>query len=377
MPYSKPVHKVYGQGTVSGPYSSTEVLVPSLISCAFFVHRMGIKAPGKLLLLLATAAIALQHGAATTSSTTSLSCGVEFQNCQEDKECDECGSSTENSDAYLDCRSTAAEGTSCASISVGTCCRAEASDHDCLGNENFVAYHTCIMNSLLEECTALDCSALGGNQDGGISDTRTSDTDDAADDGGDTIGADDDMDDAADDDGGETTGVDDDVDTTGASGADDYAVLGDTDGQCPVEAQACFDDEGCLECVALADFDSDEWVECWGQYTIDGSDVCPYYTSSIICCLDAQSPSDCAGNTAFVALYLCMSSELSLSLGQGECTTFTCSDGQAIDSSGDGVVGDTEDGADASGADASGAAGIGVSPSLVVLTLVWCIFVLL
>lgn len=335
---------------------------------------MGIKAPGNLLLLLATAAISLHHGAATTSSTTSLSCGVEFQNCLEDTECDECNA-PENFDAYIDCMNAAEEATSCALYSTSRCCRDAASDYDCLGNDIFVAYHLCMIN-LLEECTALDCGALGGNEDGGISDTRTSGTYYGPGDDGDATGSEHETDDGAaasgtddygviggTDDGGDTTGSEEDTDDgAGSSGTHDHGSLSDTDGQCSVEGQACFDDEGCLECTAAADgFDLDEWTECLEQYVLDESDVCAFYTKGI-CCADAQSPADCAGNAAFVALNLCMGSQASLSVGQGECTTFTCS--------GDGIVGETDDGADASGGDATGAAGVGTSPWIVVFTLV-------
>lgn len=335
----------------------------SLMSCVLVI-RMGIKAPGKLLLLVATAAIALQHGAATTSSSTpfaSLDCGPEVRTCVEDTVCGECATAVDT-DAYLDCQTTGIVSSSlCADLSKGTCCLDAASPHDCLGNDLFVAYHLCLINVVIdglgeEECTALDCSDVdvGGVTDG-------------TDDGGDTTGYDDDTDDGADD-GGDTAGA-------GASGADDYASvtshdsvtsLTDADGQCSVESQACSDDEGCVEC-SNAVLAGDEWWECWEQYELDESDVCSFHTKSI-CCADAISANDCAGNTAFVELNLCVSSEVSLSVGQGECTTFTCS--------GDGVIGDTEDGADASGADASGAAGVGRSPSIAVLTLVWCIFVL-
>ncbi|CAN0407925.1 unnamed protein product, partial [Hapterophycus canaliculatus] len=54
------------------------------------------------------------------------------------------------------------ETSSCVNQSMHACCVTEASDTDCLANENFTNYYDCrLQNDVGEDCTSLVCDAVG------------------------------------------------------------------------------------------------------------------------------------------------------------------------------------------------------------------------
>jgi len=287
-----------------------------------------------LLFFLVNATNAL-HSEAVSPYSAKLEgpqCVSEARNCAVGTECLECISPTtqEKLDAFLDCvagMSTARSSPfSCASRSVPACCLDAVSANDCLGNDFFVAYKLCSVSGSIfgditiagvevEQCQAFDCSAADDSGEGLVGDA----------DGG-----------ADEREGGAGDDVDKEVDEVG--GVIPSSV---TDELCLDELHACYDDEECGGCIhaqsnSAAD---DEWVECWAHYSLyDGSEEVCTLLSGEVCCSDVVSANDCVGNAAFVAYNVCFYSQLSMSEGQGECSSIvTCSAGQAA--AGDGETG--------------------------------------
>lgn len=323
---------------------------------------MTIKASGTLLLFLVAGAIVLQHGSATTtSSTESDECFSESEACLEDTECNECFlSGGTNFDAYTDCLTadTGAAAFSCAARSKLSCCLDFASDNDCLGNDIFVASQLCTVNTGavdvipgvdVEECVALDCTGIIDSMGEGL----IGDDDDGADDGTDDLA------------------------TNTTSSTEDEGIF------CISETQSCAQDPECLECISPTTEDElNGLADCLaGNSTTESSALSCASRSASACCLDAASANNCLENDNFVAHQLCSVNSVSLNISVievEECAALDCS---AVDTSGDDGVdddvddaaGDDDAGDDAVGDEAvatGGAAGVGGSLSIAVLTLV-------
>lgn len=101
-------------------------------------------------------------------------------------------------------------------------------------------------------------------------------------------------------------------------------------GICFAETDACFNETVCSECGSRG-ISVDEFNECLNSnesgYSNEGDeDYCALY-SATPCCIDALSTHDCLGNNAFVVLYTCLSSFISVQAGGEGCSTITCSAG--------------------------------------------------
>ncbi len=283
-----------------------------------------------LFTVVVNALLQTESGSTASTGPEGPRCVSEARSCAADKECLECISPTtqEELDAVLDCvagsSTTGLSPFSCTSRSVPACCLDAVSASDCLGNDLFVAYELCTLSSLfhditvsgieVEECEALDCSAANGGGNGVIGD--------------------------ADGEADEREGTGDSVDNK-VGGVGDVIPSSVTDELCMEELHACFGDEECAGCIhARSDpAANDEWVECWEHFSLldESQDVCALLSGEV-CCSDVVSANDCVGNAAFVAYNVCFYSELSVSEGQGECTSnVTCSAGQT-------TVGDGEAG---------------------------------
>lgn len=104
---------------------------------------------------------------------------------------------------------------------------------------------------------------------------------------------------------------------------------------CPTEIDACSDNTECIDCIT--GYSVDDYNQCLSDYdyNFDGSDTCTYYWAAA-CCMASASSNDCLGNTAFVGYITCFANSV---LGEGECSTTTCSDGVLVGAGGTSGVG--------------------------------------
>lgn len=128
----------------------------------------------------------LQHAGAATSSTTDI-CDAETRACIGDAECADClRSISGNVDEYSECVSDYdyddlydedGELDACSYSSVTPCCVDSISTNDCMGNNAFVGYYTCLASYVSTETGRGECSTITCSDDSGGDDEVEGDDD--------------------------------------------------------------------------------------------------------------------------------------------------------------------------------------------------------
>lgn len=302
-----------------------------------------------VLRLLVTATIVLQHTGALTSEPWYLTCDdIKEEFCLTDPECYECIAywDAPDDDALAECfgsfdNGMDADDTSetCRISPAASCCFDSYTSTDCLGNSAYVEVSTCEIYAFAvlggyEDCLGATSWTCGDGRGGGAVADYTDDV---------VL--------LADDDTGYTDGL-----LVGA--VDDDAVAGD-DGEeppaataatatsssspCAAKYDACDDDAECNACFTgrpVVDGKDAAFTECLDNEGYgDAADFCSAASASP-CCYDLLSINDCLGNSAFKDYWVCIINESSVAVGQGECTTVTCSDSStSVEGSGTSGVG--------------------------------------